>query len=156
MKNIKTNMLALIILVSAVVLCGCGDKGEIKGLIKDFQMSCNELDINGMLECLNPEVEETINSAFGLVGLFTDVSTEEMLDAISEFLVGDGQGGGIEFFQSIKIEADELEVEKNSALVNATVSYEISGEVSEEQVEITCNYTDVEEKWYISDWKFIN
>lgn len=156
MKKMKSILLVLVISFASVMLCGCGDKGDIKGLMKEFESACNDLDIDAMLDCLNPKIADTVNTTLGLVGMFTDTDTDTMLDSISKALLGGTEEGenGSEFFSTIQIDVEEIDAGKNSATVDVEISYEVNGETIDKPAEFTCNYSDEDEKWYISNVSF--
>lgn len=156
MKSVKSLLLVLVIACTSVMLCGCGDKSNVKGVIRDFETACNSLDIDAMLDCLNPDIADAVNATLGFVGIFTDKDTETMLDSISKTLLGateEGEGGS-EFFSTLKIDVEEVIAGRNSATVDAEVSYDLNGETVEKAAEFICNYSDKDEKWYISDFSF--
>ena len=54
-----------------------------------------------------------------------------------------------EFFSSIKIKLDNIEIDEDSASATAEITYEISGEDNKSNANF--EYTRIDEKWYISN-----
>ena len=80
MKKIIRSLMC--VLLAAVIVCsfaGCANS-EIKGVISDFESACNDLDFNAMSDCINPRITGVLDFASGLIGMFTEKDTEEMLD----------------------------------------------------------------------------
>ena len=155
MKKFRIVMVALLMLISSVTLCACGDEMKIKSLVNEFEESCNQLDADGILECLNPKIADTIDKALSILDIFTEVDKDEIFSKVSEILMsGLGEVGGTELFSSIDIEIEEMEVGKASATVTGTMTYEVKGEEKETPVTFFCEYSDSIEKWYISEISF--
>jgi hypothetical protein len=62
--------------------------------------------------------------------------------------------GGSDFFETMEIEIEEMEIERTSATVKGTITYEKNGEEKESPVTFICGYNDSEEGWYISEISF--
>lgn len=147
--------IALFVLLFALVLgmTACGSKtGEIKNLTADFEKACNELDLNAMLDCINPAVADGVKLATGFVGMFTDKDTDEVLDGVASLLLDEAPDDAKAFFSSIKITTKEIEVDGENATATATIEYTVSGEDYDEEAVFQYLYTD--EQWYISDLSF--
>lgn len=149
MKKIIRSLMC--VLLAAVIVCsfaGCANS-EIKGVISDFESACNDLDFNAMSDCINPRITGVLDFASGLIGMFTEKDTEEMLDKLSELIVkGEDGADREEFFSSIKIKVDEITVEDEQAVVTAIVNYEKSGKETVREAVFTCEY--YADEWYIN------
>ena len=149
-KLIKKTLCIVLSALLCWVLVGCSvHDGEIKEVISDFEEACNELDFNDMLDCINPRITGTLEFATGLLGMFTDTDTEEMLEELSNLII-DGESGADrkEFFSSIKITVDKIEVEDEQAVVTAVVKYKNSGRETVREATFSCeHYAD---EWYIN------
>lgn len=89
----------ILLLVAAVFLVGLlggtiigaiysPSRSECKKIIAEFQESCNELDTNGILNCLKPSVSNPLKIALGIGSAVTSQSSDEMLENILEALGG--------------------------------------------------------------------
>ena len=147
---LKQTGIILLMLIICRALCGCTikDKASIVGTIHDFEQSCNEMDLDGMLECIEPTVADIIR-------ILPIPRTEEGLrdflvkttDIISIFDVTLGEDI-FDYFESIKIDIRNIEVEGRRAVVDAKWSYKIDGERIKE--DITVRLSERGGKWYIT------
>ena len=51
-KRMIAFCLAIVVMLGVV---GCGAKSECKELIGNLEDACNEMDVNAMLDCFNPD-----------------------------------------------------------------------------------------------------
>lgn len=150
MKIFKMCAALILIIVLTVSMCACGNKNnEIKTLTKNFENSCNKLDMNAMLDCIDPDVSGNVKKLTGLIGMFSDKDTDELLDSFAKVLFSELPENSKEFFSSIKIKLDNIEIEEDNASANAEITYEISGEDNKSNANF--EYTRIDEKWYISN-----
>lgn len=141
-------------LMSAMVLSlsGCGkDKGEIEKLMTEFEYSCNELDIDTMLDCIDPAVSDKIRLATGIASMITDKNSDELTGELVGMLTGDGSLNADEFFSSISIEPKDIKTGKKSAAANAIVEYSVGGEKFKKDTEF--EFVNTMDKWYIASFK---
>lgn len=153
-RKMKTKGIVVIMLITTVVLslCGCSnDKGEIENLMTEFEYSCNELDIDAMLNCINPAISDKIKLATGIAGMFKDKDSDELTEELVGMLTGDNSLNADDFFSSIKIEISDIKTKKETGTANAIVEYSVAGETFKQ--EATFNYIYNMEKWYISSFK---
>lgn len=149
-RNIVLTVLIFVMLFSVVGCANLKNSSDIKKLMNNFESSCNELDINGILDCINPSIADKIKLAVGIVGTFTDTPTDELIDVISGALTSDSSIIGTEFFESIKIEVEDIEIVEDNATVTTVLSYTIADETYEKSAVFECIYYTGE--WYISNF----
>lgn len=150
-KAVSISLTILLLFTMAFSLTGCGTKGDIKDTVKSFEKACNELDFNGVLDCIHPTVSGAIKVATNLAGFFADTNSEEMFDKLSEYL-SDSNFGGKEYFSSLKIDVKNIEVEETTAKVYVTFKYKVNDKESERDAIINCTVDN--EKWYITTISF--
>lgn len=147
----KVTVFVLIIAASMSILCGCGNsKSEIQKLMTQFEHSCNALDINAILDCIDPEISDKIKLATGIAGLFTDKNSNELMEELAGMLTGDSSLNASDFFSSIKIETSDIKTNKQAGTANAIVEYRIAGENFKK--ETSFKYIYAADKWYISSF----
>jgi uncharacterized lipoprotein YehR (DUF1307 family) len=150
MKIFKMCAALILIIVLTVSMCACGNQNnEIKTLTKNFENSCNKLDMNAMLDCIDPDISGSVKKLTGLIGMFSDKDTDELLDSFAKVLFRELPENSKEFFSSIKIKLDNIEIDEDSASATAEITYEISGEDNKSNANF--EYTRIDEKWYISN-----
>ncbi len=151
MKNkLKKFTLFILMLSIALSITACGSKtNEIRNLMSEFENSCNKLDLNSMLNCINPKVADGVKLATGVLGIFSDKNTDELLDDLASVLLDEAPSNAKEFFSSIEMATDDIKIDGDTATAMAEIEYKISGEAYEENAVFEYIYTD--EKWYISN-----
>lgn len=150
MKIFKMCAALILIIVLTVSMCACGNQNnEIKTLTKNFENSCNKLDMNAMLDCIDPDISGSVKKLTGLIGMFSDKDTDELLDSFAKVLFSELPENSKEFFSSIKIKLYNIETDDDSASATAEITYEISGEDNKSNANF--EYTRIDEKWYISN-----
>ena len=150
MKIFKMCAALILIIVLTVSICACGNQNnDIKTLTKNFENSCNKLDMNAMLDCIDPDISGSVKKLTGLIGMFSDKDTDELLDSFAKVLFSELPENSKEFFSSIKIKLDNIEIEEDNASATAEITYEISGEDNKSNANF--EYARIDEKWYISN-----
>ena len=148
----RTVALILTVLMLVTLFCGCEsaeNRNDIKDLIAKFETSCNQMDINGMLDCINPDVAAVAKAAVGLVGMFANADTDAVLEKLSGLIMNDTSLSGKEFFSSLKIKVGKITVEEDTASVEAVITYTVSGEEKQSETVIEC--TKRTDNWYIKN-----
>ncbi len=151
----KFAMSAICLALSIVMICtfaSCGGaSGKIKDLVSRFEASCNTLDPNAVLDCIDPKISDTFKLGMGLVGMFTGTNTDEMFEKLGSLLTK-GDVGGKDFFESIEIEVEDVKTSKDKATVEAKIKYDVSGVQMDSEAVINCIQS--EDEWYISGFSF--
>ena len=150
LKNLKKVIIFALVFMLVLSVSACGSqKSEIKTLTKNFENSCNKLDVNEMLDCIEPEISGSVKKLTSLIGMFSDKDTDELLESFAKVLFSELPENSKEFFSSIKIKIDDIEIDEDNASASAEIRYEISGEdnISNANFE----YIRIDEKWYISN-----
>lgn len=152
-KSLKNIIVFLLLFVIVLSMSACDNQNnEIKTLTKNFENSCNKVDMNAMLDCIDPDISESVKKLTGLIGMFSDKDTEELLDNFAKVLFSELPENSKEFFSSIKIKLNSIEIEDDKASASAEITYEISGE--ENKSNANFKYICIDKKWYISDLNF--
>ena len=150
MKKLKFCSALILIIALSITMCACGNQNnEIKTLTNNFENSCNKLDMNAMLDCIDPDISGSVKKLTGLIGMFSDKDTDELLDSFAKVLFSELPENSKEFFSSIKIKLDNIEIEEDNASASAEITYEILGEDNKSNA--TFEYIRIDEKWYISN-----
>lgn len=155
MKKIcKKLVLLLTVILVFGSLFGCGgndgNNKEIENLVSDFRQSCNKLDIDAMLDCIDPTISDKIRLATGIVGMFADMEASELMDELASLLTGNDSLNADEFFSSIMVETGNIDVSVNNASIDAVVEYTLGGEKFQNDASFSCVKEDG--KWYISNF----
>ena len=152
-KILKNIIVFLLLFVIVLSMSACDNQNnEIKTLTKNFENSCNKVDMNAMLDCIDPDISESVKKLTGLIGMFSDKDTDELLDNFAKVLFSELPENSKEFFSSIKIKLNSIEIKYDKASASAEITYEISGE--ENKSNANFKYICIDKKWYISDLNF--
>lgn len=152
-KSLKNIIVFLLLFVIVLSMSACDNQNnEIKTLTKNFENSCNKVDMNAMLDCIDPDISESVKKLTGLIGMFSDKDTDELLDNFAKVLFSELPENSKEFFSSIKIKLNSIEIKDDKASASAEITYEISGE--ENKSNANFKYICIDKKWYISDLNF--
>lgn len=135
------------VLVLSLTGCKAGDNKDIKKLISKFESSCNELDFDAVLDCINPKISDKINLALGLVEMFSDTDKDELFEKLADFL-SDDDIKDTEFFSSVKIDVKEIDIQGKEATVSTVITYNINGDETTRESTFYCSYYI--EEWYIT------
>lgn len=154
MKLIKRILALTLALCLSLTLCSCGDKSEIKDTIRDFEEACHDLNLNEMLECLDPTVAQVVSGGAGLIGNLLGQSAEELLDNIVPTLFGEDFSS--EFLESLEIKVEDVAVNEHNATAMCTVTYLHNGAEQSRQAtfELVKEGVEDEAEWYITGIDF--
>lgn len=143
-------MLVLAVFVSCFAGCSRAER-EIKSVIDEFQYCCNEEDIEGMLDTIEPDISDKVKKLAGGLGKLLGKDTSDMLESLFGLIMGDLFVVDFsDFCKNMILDVQEITVDEEGekAVVSAIMTYEMNGETYSEEVEIKCVY-DMEQ-WYIS------
>lgn len=147
LKNICISVMTLVLVLS-MGACSAGTS-EIETLTKNFETACNSLDLNGILDCVTPEISTSVKAVTGFIGMFSDKDSDEILEKVGSVIFKGLPENSREFFSSIKVDIDTVEQGEDKASAAARITYEISGEKHEK--DLSLDYSCVDGKWYISN-----
>ena len=127
------------IMVLSLTACG---KGEVKEVVNRLEAGINKMDVNEILECINPEVANPIKL---LVGTFGQ-GEELLLELVQQVF-----GATIQFdevnTEKVKINPKEVSVNGTNATVECELEFEWGESVIKET--IVFNMIKVDDVWYI-------
>lgn len=152
MKTTVRRLCAVILMTAMMLtlLTGCGAKGDIKKTISTFESACHELDVKGMLECMNPIISKPILGAMDLFGVEDTSGLLDKLVGTLSFFEAAGEATE-EFVRSIEFNPTDFAFnsDKDKCTVLAELKY---GEDTTKVVTIEMILRD--EVWYIGNIRF--
>ena len=89
----KSTVILLMCLMVLISLTGCGrkNKAECAQLISSFEESCNELNVNGILNCINPKISDPLK---GVMAIGENLLGADAAEGVSKVLESIGAGIG--------------------------------------------------------------
>lgn len=138
--------LFLSLMLSVLLLAGCGEKSAVKGRISDLESAVRKGSIEGVLQCYDPSVSSTLQSAMSLFGLSSE-SVSDFLQMLGLSVDSEEEATGLLSTMKITPQSYEFSSDKTSCKVTVIVSYTLFGETHEEETTINC--IEVDGKWYI-------
>lgn len=148
-KTIAVILSIIIALIFIIPTAGCGNNNEeIRNLMTEFEYSCNTLDVDGILDCIHPDITNKVKVAMGIYGMFSGSDSSDMLDGLASIIVNNGKVNAEAFFKSIKIDINEINSSGSDAKVNIDLSYRLGTENITSKAELGCIKQD--DKWYIN------
>ncbi|MBQ2061130.1 MAG: hypothetical protein II458_00425 [Oscillospiraceae bacterium] len=143
-KGVALLMLTVLLVTS---LSGCANK-EVKSLIGRFESSCQNMDVDGILDCCNPAIVSPLRGLLGILGV---KDLNGIIENLSSIL------GAIDFkddspeevLKTLRIKPSKYVTNdaKDGCDVYATLSYTVDGKTTEKSVRITCAKGN--DGWYI-------
>lgn len=151
----KAVILTMALALLVVSLTGCGETKKCINTLKEFQYACNNLDLNAMLDCINPEIADPIRVIIATWSKLTEQDKDELIDGlVSEVIEGlDEQDIDVkEFLPLMEIEPKDFQIKKNNAYVRCKVTAVISGVQVKRYLDIYMRKFDGD--WYIQYLEF--
>lgn len=153
--SVSAALLALLMLLS---LGACkprevGSDEPVRALLARFEDACHQLDVNEILDCVNPDVSKPLKFAADLVGGFTDADSEQLFDMLTSLLQNAGDiGDNKQFFSSVHMTVNSVDMESDKAKAHVTVSYTEDGAERTKDATVICILRDGQ--WYVAEFRF--
>lgn len=81
-------------------------RGQCRDIVEDFQTACNNMNVNGILDCLNPKIANPLKAVVLIGGAVTSTDTNEVLGNILGELGGGvdtiTQGSGLDITEAFR------------------------------------------------------
>lgn len=144
-------MLAVVLIICLLLsMTACKSKSEgIKETLSEFESACRELDVNAMLNCIDPDIAQPIKIGLIVYGKTTGSSIEQTLGEVVTSVFGQNYDPK-EFLSNISFEDMKIKAKKRTAKVKCNIVYNIYGEDFKQKATISMMREEDDEKWYIS------
>ena len=152
-KTVSVIVSVLLVAAMLFTLAGCGTKGKVKATVKEFQTACNDLNIEGVINCLDPSVSGLLNLGAGLLGALTGSDAESMFNTLSTVLASTAESFGIDSFKTLKIKVNDVASNDTTADAKVTFTY-TAGSGEEKTSDGTISLKNTDEGWKITGVKF--
>lgn len=167
MHRIKRGICLLLAALMTALLTSCGGpENEIRHVTEKFCDSYNDLDIEGMTECLEPDLARLIDAAFGItmdimgeaLDADLDFDPQMLYDMLTVYMdiapVDDELLQALQEPPALEIELGEIELydEGEEATAEATITITVGKD--RQQTQGVLYYTREDGEWYISNKNF--
>ncbi len=123
---------------------------QILDLETRCRTACNEVDVEGILDCLAPAVAGPMRTMLDLAGQLSGSGEEQVLDFLCQ-LLGAESSDHTEFCRTLETELSDIEVDGDKATASLHYTYEEDGTRYGADADVTFKRIDGE--WYISKLK---
>lgn len=141
----------LVALVLVLSMSGCGKSSKIKDTIREFEYACQNLDLDAILDTIDPYVADPIRLALALYSGVAGEDYEDMLEDVVDSLIGAAFGDRYdpkEFLDTIRITDIKVKTKGSTATVTCELNFEIAGE--QFRRDATIYMVEEDDAWYIS------
>lgn len=158
MKQAKRYISAILLTVIMLFgTTGCTSKSsQINDTLSEFEYACQNLDVNAILKCIDPDISNPIRLGLAIFSTIADADYEDIVDGLFDNISSlefDFDFNAKEFLRTISITDTEVKAKKNTAVVTCKAGFELAGEYFDKYAEIDMIKKD--EKWYISSLDFL-
>ena len=145
-RRIMAFCLAITVMLATV---GCGAKSECKELIGNLESACNEMDINGVLDCFHPDKAAPFKMIVNTIG----TGAENVANFIYGILGITGQEGenSEEAMETFKLEPVEYDLADETGTVDCKLSFEMGDSIVEK--DLVFEVVKIDDQWYIDGLK---
>ena len=120
---------------------------RIRQLADRCRIACNEMDVDGILDCITPSVATPLRSMLKLAGGLSGDGEAQVMELLCSALGADSSDYQ-QVCRSLTAELSDIEVDGDKATANLTYRYEIDGQAYEGKADLTCEQSDG--RWLIS------
>lgn len=143
-----------VLLTAALLLCmsACATKAsKIKDTLSEFEYACRTLDVDAILDCIDPGVGDPIRLGLAILSSAAGEDYEDVTDGILEEIVYVLFGEDFdpdEFLSTLSVTDAKVETTETGAIVTCMINFEIAGERFEQYSTIVM--LEQNDKWYIA------
>ena len=119
---------------------------HVENLVSDCTAACHEMDVEAILDCVNPKLADPLRSMLKVAGL-SGKSDEELLELVGTYMGAEATNYS-EFCETLATETGEVEVRGEKANTTITYTFEQDGERFQGEADVS--FTRVDGQWYIS------
>lgn len=153
----KNNKFYLIVLLQAIIICvlcsGCESNtytvNSPENTVIEFINCCNNADVNGALEYIDPKISAGISFAMGVINEYADIEIEDILDgfpALSSYV----KETGMTDIPELNILNISTESETDTEAY-VSVTLEVDDGYSIETQSGSFYLKKINDNWYITD-----
>ena len=136
-----------LVLALTGTLTACSEKNGINDTLNEFEYSARNMNIDAMLNCIDPMVSDPIHD---VVSIYHLVTRETIEDTIRELIksVFDRDFEPSEFLTGMSFEEREIKITGRKGVVRCRLVVEIKGETFGREIRVLMH--KVRDRWYIA------
>ena len=122
---------------------------HVEELVSDCTDACHNMDVEAILDCVNPKLADPMRSMLKVAGL-SGKSDEELLELVGTYMGAEATNYS-EFCRTLTAEPGEVEVHGEKANTTVTYTFEQDGQTFRGEADVS--FTRVDGQWYVSTLK---
>lgn len=155
--------LACVLMAFSLAACGSNPEREIDALNRRFCRSYNNMDMEGVIDCLEPSMAETVNAmmdlSLGLLGAAADIDLD--LDADTMYalaqvcfdIMPEEQRDSMQI-PELDLELEDLEVSDDGTEASGTVTLTLETDSESQSATGEIYYVMIDGDWYFANANF--
>ncbi len=112
-------MIFVLIAIMLLSFSGCGESIKVRSLIADFQVACNNMDLNAAAECIDNPIFNTIKGVSGLAEEYLGLDETKLSELIGDLFGDTGVG---DYLKTMQIKVSKVMVDESTAFATAEIS----------------------------------
>lgn len=155
--------LACVLMVFSLTACGSNPEREIDALNRRFCRSYNNLDMDGVIDCLEPSLADTVNAvldlSMGLLGAAADIDLDldaETMYALAEVcfdIMPEEQRDAMQI-PELDLELESLEVSDDGTRASGVVTLTLENDSDSQSATSEISYVNIDGDWYFANANF--
>lgn len=157
MKKIFKRITVLMMCAMLVLqLAACGSDSKCKEVVEKFETACNENNLEGILDCITPDIATPIKLAVGVTSLIPGIDLSETLTGLLAELMGsaDTDVDASALFSTMDLKVTKTEKKSKDRMVYVDITYEVLGTPIKSHGVFRMEEDDKE--WYIKSFRFVD
>lgn len=155
--------LACVLMAFSLTACGSNPEREIDALNRRFCRSYNNLDMDGVIDCLEPSLADTVNAvldlSMGLLGAAADIDLDldaETMYALAEVcfdIMPEEQRDAMQI-PELDLELESLEVSDDGTRASGVVTLTLENDSASQSATGEISYVNIDGDWYFANANF--
>lgn len=155
--------LACVLMAFSLTACGSNPEREIDELNRRFCRSYNNLDMDGVIDCLEPSLADTVNAvldlSMGLLGAAADIDLDldaETMYALAEVcfdIMSEEQRDAMQI-PELDLELESLEVSDDGTRASGVVTLTLENDSASQSATGEISYVNIDGDWYFANANF--
>lgn len=155
--------LVCVLMAFSLTACGSNPEREIDALNRRFCRSYNNLDMDGVIDCLEPSLADTVNAvldlSMGLLGAAADIDLDldaETMYALAEVcfdIMPEEQRDAMQI-PELDLELESLEVSDDGTRASGVVTLTLENDSASQSATSEISYVKIDGDWYFANVNF--